>query len=1508
MAINKTFVHFDHKSVFDEKLVNNELLESSIVFIKDTQQIWTHGQLYNCSDPNLSDYITEAELNNLLSGITSNITNLQNNSATKTALNDLSKTVSSLQTTMSSKADLSDLDDYVTIDNFNSGLSSKQATLISGTNIKTIEGNSILGSGNIQITAEQVGTYTSSEIDDKISTLNTEIGKKATKSTTLSGYGITNAYTKTESDNKYLTKDSAGNTYATITTANTLQDDITAVDEDLQEYKTIVSNTFLDKNTAESNYVTKGTSYTKAESDAKYLVEDDLAPFATSSELNALSSTVSSVSAKVTTNTNNITSMGNRINTLEGYFATAEDTDDIINKWVDVVEFLDGMAEGNTDGEKLEAILAAKANQSALNQTNENIVAINARFSGYKPVQTAVTSPSASNENSTSFIDTIAQDVNGVISATKKTLPSASTSVKGIVQLTNSTSSTSTTTAATPNSVKSAYDLANTANTSINTISGYFENGKAKSSKVADSATTATNLADNPVLAVGTTDTDAIKVTVGNKTSSEFIVPYASKTDSANTATSATTASTANKTAKSLVVKIDNGNTEGTDKYTFNGSTDKTLNIKAGNNISLASSSGSVTIDATDIPKFYYIEGSGTTDSTAKTSNWTGSHSLITEYIPGLTIAYKIGVAGQTTTTLDINGLGAVTVVKNATTAISTAYPVNSVVILTYTLDDTTAYWKVADQTSTYSNASLGSGYATCSTTASTVAKTASLSSYSASTGGNVSVRFTNGNTVANPTLNINSKGAKKIYYKGAALTDTTLIGAGDIVTFVYSTYYYIVSILKADQTFTLTGDVTASASVDPNKDTVSLATTLSNSGVTAGNYGQADGATLSHSGTFTIPYLTVDVKGRITSASNKTITLPSQYSLPLAASGTRGGIQLGYAATGANVPVQLSSEKAYVALTKTAVTTALGYTPPTTNTTYSAATTSAEGLMSASDKTKLDGIAAGAEVNVQSDWNATSGDALILNKPTALKNPSSLTIQKNGTTVTNGTYDGSAAKTVNITVPTKVSDLTNDSGFTSNAGTVTGVAINGTTKSPTSGVVDLGTVITSLDGYATQSWVEAKGYKTTDNDTKTTAGSSNKTATKLLLVGATSTTTGTTYTNSNCYVGTDNCLYSGGAKVLTSHQDISGKQDKLVSGTNIKTVNSNSLLGSGNISVGTITKVQINGSDVASSGTANIPAASTSAYGVTKLSSATNSTSTSLAATASAVKSAYDLANGKWTYNADTIKAVKVNNAVAADSASSVAWSGVTGTPTSLSGYGITDAYTKSGANGKFISGSRSAYDVDTLYNAGIWMVASGSHVPCGSNYGVCLTMPYRQLYSNSKPDFGAQIFLPNGDDETKPNSMYFRTALADTWNAWQEVATTSMIPTYTNGTGISISSNQISLNSTYAGYCNNANTLYTFYEGSNSVTSLTNIPVTKRLCFVTVSSSASMTLASTISNGREVHIIIKNSGSADITVTMPTSSTYVHLGENFFTVPAGGYSELNIISDGSKHYTRFI
>lgn len=71
-----------------------------------------------------------------------------------------------------------------------------------------------------------------------------------------------------------------------------------------------------------------------------------------------------------------------------------------------------------------------------------------------------------------------------------------------------------------------------------------------------------------------------------------------------------------------------------------------------------------------------------------------------------------------------------------------------------------------------------------------------------------------------------------------------------------------------------------------------------------------------------------------------------NNYSLPLAANGTRGGIQLGYAANGRNYPVQLSGEKAYVNVPWT-----------DTNTTYGLATSKNDGLMSASDKAKIDSI-----------------------------------------------------------------------------------------------------------------------------------------------------------------------------------------------------------------------------------------------------------------------------------------------------------------------------------------------------------------------------------------------------------------------------------------------------------------------------------------------------------------------------------------------------------------------
>lgn len=55
MAIDKKLIHFNKKEDFVEKLNKGEIKDISIVFIKDTKEIWTHGIYYS----DLSDYATE---------------------------------------------------------------------------------------------------------------------------------------------------------------------------------------------------------------------------------------------------------------------------------------------------------------------------------------------------------------------------------------------------------------------------------------------------------------------------------------------------------------------------------------------------------------------------------------------------------------------------------------------------------------------------------------------------------------------------------------------------------------------------------------------------------------------------------------------------------------------------------------------------------------------------------------------------------------------------------------------------------------------------------------------------------------------------------------------------------------------------------------------------------------------------------------------------------------------------------------------------------------------------------------------------------------------------------------------------------------------------------------------------------------------------------------------------------------------------------------------------------
>lgn len=96
-----------------------------------------------------------------------------------------------------------------------------------------------------------------------------------------------------------------------------------------------------------------------------------------------------------------------------------------------------------------------------------------------------------------------------------------------------------------------------------------------------------------------------------------------------------------------------------------------------------------------------------------------------------------------------------------------------------------------------------------------------------------------------------------------------------------------------------------------------------------------------------------------------------NNYSLPLAANGTRGGIQLGYTANGRNYPVQLSGEKAYVNVPWTDTNTTYDLSPYAKTADVNVALSkkvdvvSGKGLstedFTTALKTKLNGIATGA-------------------------------------------------------------------------------------------------------------------------------------------------------------------------------------------------------------------------------------------------------------------------------------------------------------------------------------------------------------------------------------------------------------------------------------------------------------------------------------------------------------------------------------------------------------------
>lgn len=122
--------------------------------------------------------------------------------------------------------------------------------------------------------------------------------------------------------------------------------------------------------------------------------------------------------------------------------------------------------------------------------------------------------------------------------------------------------------------------------------------------------------------------------------------------------------------------------------------------------------------------------------------------------------------------------------------------------------------------------ASAGIAYATCSTASATVAKVAVCTGFKLTTGAAVLVKFSNTNSAASPTLNVNSTGAKPIVAYGTTAIQAYAWKAGQAVMVVYdgtswvalvqswatTTYYGITKLSSSTSSTSTTLAATASA------------------------------------------------------------------------------------------------------------------------------------------------------------------------------------------------------------------------------------------------------------------------------------------------------------------------------------------------------------------------------------------------------------------------------------------------------------------------------------------------------------------------------------------------------------------------------------------------------------------------------------------------------------------------------------------------------------------------
>lgn len=433
---------------------------------------------------------------------------------------------------------------------------------------------------------------------------------------------------------------------------------------------------------------------------------------------------------------------------------------------------------------KADKVTNATAGNFATLDANGNLVDSTVKPADFKTKQTAKTDPTASGTTITA-IATITQNANGEITATKKTIHSASTTQSGVVTLSDSIAQSyaqETYKVATEKAVRDAidgldYDISLELDTKVDKLTNDFTVGNlaaiTNEGGISDSGVSASSFA---TAAQGDLADSALQGVMLDGAGS--VLPK----NNNNIVTIPNAVATGTSGATNGLMTAD-------DKKKLNGiATGAEVNQNAFSNVKV----GSTTVAADSKTDTLELVAGGavtlTPDATNDKITISSTDQSVTavgyHYAPSEDSSAEKDASGGSATQLPTTSSGTLVQVVTGVKMDAKGH-VTGVV--------SKGLWS-PDNNTTYTDPQLGFGYATAASSTAGV-YTAALSDYNilSNNGGNggiVGIKFSS-DVPANATLNINSKGAKNIKYRGSNVT-AGIIQNGDTAYFQYDGTSYV--------------------------------------------------------------------------------------------------------------------------------------------------------------------------------------------------------------------------------------------------------------------------------------------------------------------------------------------------------------------------------------------------------------------------------------------------------------------------------------------------------------------------------------------------------------------------------------------------------------------------------------------------------------------------------------------------------------------------------------------